>query len=155
MQTEFDMAQIHPILSEVLESGGEFCLYPKGTSMLPLIRAKKDAVLLIRAESLEKDGIYLYRRKNGQYVLHRLVDFTPEGEPIFCGDNQVRLEYGITERDIIARVRDILRDDGRYHINSSEYQRYLRRLHAPSYRFFRFLPRRVRARLANMLRRKK
>ena len=46
LRTEFDMRELYPLLSEVLESGGEFRLYPKGTSMLPLLREGEDSVLL-------------------------------------------------------------------------------------------------------------
>ena len=42
------------IIREVLSSGGEFRLYPHGTSMLPLLRQGRDSVSLRQVDS---DGI--------------------------------------------------------------------------------------------------
>ena len=39
MRSEFHaMEEIYPLLQEVIDSGGEFRLHPRGTSMLPLLR---------------------------------------------------------------------------------------------------------------------
>ena len=67
---EFSMEEMYPLLREVIDSGGEFRLYPRGTSMLPLIRQGKDSVALVRPEALSRHDICLYRRGNGQFVLH-------------------------------------------------------------------------------------
>lgn len=147
MQSEFDMAEIAPILSEVIESGGEFRLYPKGVSMRPLIVAGRDSVVLVRHEKLQKNGMYLYRRKNGQYVLHRLIGFEADGAPVFRGDNQTAKEYGIGEADIVADVNGLFHDNKPYSLTSFRYRAYLARLSFAPYRFLRFLPRKLKARL--------
>ena len=104
LRTEFDMRELYPLLSEVLESGGEFRLYPKGTSMLPLLREGEDSVLLKKCTELEVGGIYLYRRKGGKFVLHRLVALEETRAPVFRGDNQDWLERGIPREDVLAVV---------------------------------------------------
>ena len=147
LQTELDMREIFPLMSEVLDSGGEFRLYPKGTSMLPLLREGEDSVLLTKAGNLSVGEMYLYRRKNGKFVLHRLVAFDDVGNPVFRGDNQNWLEYGVTQPDIIARVCGIYKKDVPYPMDSRRYHAYVRRLSSPFYSFFRFLPRRVKAKL--------
>lgn len=38
---EFRLSDYDEIIREVLDSGGEFQLFPRGTSMLPLIREKR------------------------------------------------------------------------------------------------------------------
>lgn len=141
------MAAIAPILSEVIESGGEFRLYPKGVSMRPLIVAERDSVLLVRHKKLQKNGIYLYRRKSGQYVLHRMIGFDAHGAPLFRGDNQTAVEHGIEEKDIVADVSGLFHGDKPYSLTSFRYRAYLARLSFPPYRFLRFLPRRLKARL--------
>lgn len=148
LQTEFDMRELYPLLSEVLESGGEFRLYPKGTSMLPLLCEGEDSVLLKKCTALEVGNIYLYRRKGGKFVLHRLVALEKEsGAPVFCGDNQDWLEYGVAREDVLAVVSGIFKKDVPYPMNSPRYRTYLRRLSSPFCRFWRFLPRRVKAKL--------
>ena len=147
LRTEFDMRELYPLLSEVLESGGEFRLYPKGTSMLPLLREGEDSVLLKKCTELEVGGIYLYRRKGGKFVLHRLVALEETRAPVFRGDNQDWLEYGIAREDVLAVVSGIFKKDVPYPMDSPRYRSYLRRLSSPFYRFWRFLPRRVRAKL--------
>ncbi len=151
LQTEFELYEVLPVLTEVLESGGEFRLYPKGTSMLPLICAGEDSVLLAKCEELTLNGMYLYRRKNGKFVLHRLVAFEKNGDPVFRGDNQTRLEHGITRADVIAAVCGVFKKDVPYPLDSREYRAYLRRLSSPVCRFFRFFPRRVKGKLAQMM----
>ncbi len=148
LQTEFDMRELYPLLSEVLESGGEFRLYPKGTSMLPLLCEGEDSVLLKKCTALEVGNIYLYRRKGGKFVLHRLVAMEQgNGAPVFRGDNQDWLEYGIAREDVLAVVSGIFKKDVPYPMDSPRYRSYLRRLSSPFCRFWRFLPRRVRAKL--------
>lgn len=147
LRTEFDMRELYPLLSEVLESGGEFRLYPKGTSMLPLLREGEDSVLLKKCTVLEVGGIYLYRRKGGKFVLHRLVALEETRAPVFRGDNQDWLEYGIAREDVLAVVSGIFKKDVPYPMDSPRYRSYLRRLSSPFCRFWRFLPRRVRAKL--------
>lgn len=147
LQTEFELCEVFPLLTEVLESGGEFRLYPKGTSMLPLLRQGEDSVLLARRGELTLNQIYLYRRKNGKFVLHRLVAFDGDGNPVFRGDNQTWLEYGISPDDVIAVVSGIFKKDVPYPLDSRKYQAYLRRLGSPVHRFLRFLPRRIKGKL--------
>ena len=148
LQTEFDMRELYPLLSEVLESGGEFRLYPKGTSMLPLLCEGEDSVLLKKCTALEVGNIYLYRRKGGKFVLHRLVAIEQgSGAPVFRGDNQDWLEYGIAREDVLAVVSGIFKKDVPYPMDSPRYRAYLRRLSSPFCRFWRFLPRRVKAKL--------
>ena len=71
---EFSLADYDETIRIVLDSGGEFTVYPKGTSMLPLIRQGRDSVTLAKPSApLKRGDIAFYLRDNGQYVLHRVV----------------------------------------------------------------------------------
>lgn len=99
----FRLADFDDTIRTVLESGGEFRMYPRGRSMLPMLREGIDSVVLVSpGETLEKGDIALYLRADGHYVLHRVVDVT-DGVYTMCGDNQVKKEPGIT-RDMIIGV---------------------------------------------------
>ena len=110
----FSMEELVPLLQEVIRDGGEFRLYPRGTSMRPLLREGIDSVALVTPPPKRRRGeILLYRRANGQYVLHRLVAFRKDGALCFCGDNQRELEWGITEENVIASVCAVYRGEKR------------------------------------------
>ena len=144
---QFDMAELYAVILEVIESGGEFRLFPRGTSMLPLLREGKDSVLLTAPKALKKQDICLYRRGDGSFVLHRLVKFKGEGEPVFCGDNQTALEYGVPREAIIARVSAIYRGERRVSPTSIFYRLYVFFYLVLRIRYLRLLPRRIKARV--------
>lgn len=106
---EFSLSEYDETIRLVLDSGGEFTIFPKGTSMLPLIVQGRDSVTLVKREGdLRKGDIAFYLRDNGQYVLHRVIK-AKNGQYIMCGDNQLSPETGIENRHIIGIVRLINR----------------------------------------------
>jgi len=103
--------ELLPIILQQLDSGGTVCIKPYGTSMLPLIRQGKDEVVLEKlSRKVKKYDILFYRRKDGQFVLHRVVKFGKNGEYIIRGDHQFEYETGITDSDVIGVVKEIRRD---------------------------------------------
>ncbi|MGN0622523.1 MAG: S24/S26 family peptidase [Oscillospiraceae bacterium] len=107
----FKLSEYDDTIRLVLESGGEFRIYPKGTSMLPLIVQGRDSVALIKPSGeLKKGDIAFYLRDSGQYVLHRVVR-AENGVYSMCGDNQLNIEQGIEQRHIIGVVSKIYRRD--------------------------------------------
>ena len=135
------------MLLEVIESGGEFRLWPRGTSMRPLLREGKDSVALVLPERLHKRDICLYRRADGAFVLHRLMKFDKSGDPVFCGDNQTSLEYGVKQAQIIARVCAIFRGEKRISLKGLRYRLYTRIYGFLPLRWLWLLPHRVVAKL--------
>lgn len=110
----------------VLESGGEFRLYPRGTSMLPLLVQGRDSVVLKRiTEPPKKDDILFYKRDSGAYVLHRMVGKDSQGY-IICGDNHTILEHGITDSHLIGIVTQIYRGEKCVKPDSFCYRLYVR-----------------------------
>lgn len=88
--------------AEQLEQHGFCSYYTVGTSMLPLLRPRKDLVHLKKPSGrLRKYDVALFQRKNGQYVLHRVVK-VGEQEYVFLGDNQILREPGIRDSQILG-----------------------------------------------------
>ena len=113
-KTDFDLKEYVPLIEEVIESGGEFRLFPRGTSMMPLLRQGNDSVILVKCENApKKRDIIFYKRPNGQFVLHRILKRLKDGTYILCGDNQTVLEKEITEEMIIAVVSAVFRGEKR------------------------------------------
>lgn len=152
---QFSMEEIVPLILEVIESGGEFRLSPRGTSMLPLLREGRDSVVLVSPAHPTKRDIYLYRRENGTYVLHRLLKLTENGEPIFCGDNQTVLERGVPRENILARVCAIYRGEKRISVTAFRYRLYVALHCFMPWRYLRFFPRYARGFLRRLLKNKK
>lgn len=87
-------------------------IYPiVGTSMMPLLRQHKDFVVIKKIDrKLKKYDVPLYKRNNGQYVLHRIIKITTNGY-IIRGDNCFNNEYDITDNNIIGVLDYIVRDN--------------------------------------------
>lgn len=103
LNKEVSLDDVIDIMREKLESGGTVTFTPNGTSMEPMLRDGKDVVVLKKPRGrLRLYDVPLYRRDNGQYVLHRVVDFCNDGSYVMCGDNQFAREKGIRDDQIIA-----------------------------------------------------
>lgn len=119
------MSEIVPLIVQTLEDGGQFRLITAGTSMKPLLRNRRDTVVLAKAQNVSRFDIVLYRRKNGQYVLHRIVRCEDDGSFTLCGDNQLIYEHGINREDIIASVCEIEKNGKTIDFFSPKYRLYV------------------------------
>lgn len=125
VEQSFELKEMSAVMEQVLGSGGEFRFFPRGTSMLPLIRQNIDSIALTSApEKLKKHDIPLYRRDNGQFVLHRIVSSNPDGTYNMCGDNQITVERGIRREQIIGVVTAIFRNGNRVNVTAMSYRLY-------------------------------
>ena len=120
------IAEYDSLIREVLDSDGEFRIYPHGTSMLPLLRQGIDSVALRKLDRApRKFDILFYQRADGSYILHRVKKVTDEGL-IMWGDNHTMLEYGVTEDMIIGYAARIFRDEQEINCDGFLYRWYLR-----------------------------
>ena len=117
------LEQLMPLFRERLEAGQRVTFYPRGTSMLPMIRQGIDTVTLSQLpEKLHKYDLPLYQRENGQYVLHRIVKAE---ETYTCiGDNQFVYEPGLTHGQMIAVVSSFTRGNRVYDVTDWRYRLY-------------------------------
>ncbi len=122
---KISLDEIYPIIKEKLQSGGTVQLPITGTSMNPLLYWGRDSVELIKCENAKKYDIIFYRRDNGQFVLHRIVGKNENGF-ILCGDNQVKKEYGIQDKHIIAVVKSITRKGKTFSVDKFSYRLYVK-----------------------------
>ncbi len=121
------MSELFPIISEVVASGGKFSLVTAGTSMLPLLRNRKDTVILVQKKGrLKKFDLPLYRKQDGSFALHRVVKVCDDSYNM-SGDNRVTTEKGIKDEDIVAVAEAIIRKGKRIDLYSSlKYRMYVR-----------------------------
>lgn len=121
--------ELMPLMLEQLNAGRAVKLSPTGVSMLPMLRQGRDCVILSPPPSrLRKYDIPLYRRPNGQYVLHRVVKIR-KNDYTCIGDHQFSPEHGVTHEQVIAVVTGFTRDDRAYTVDALSYRVYCRLWH--------------------------
>jgi hypothetical protein len=110
-QQAADGPSFRSVLAEVLREQGHIIGTPAGSSMWPILRSQRDTVLLASPSGrLKRLDIALYRRRNGQAILHRVLKVRSLDYGL-CGDNQWAIEYGITDEQILGVVEGIYRDE--------------------------------------------
>ena len=76
LNKDVNLDDVMQIIAEKLDAGGTVTFNPRGTSMLPMLRDGDDTVVLSKPKGrLHLFDLPLYRRKDGSYVLHRVVNF--------------------------------------------------------------------------------
>ncbi len=121
------LAELEPILREVLEADGTFRITVTGTSNLPILHPDRDTVVLGRVNGpLRKLDLPLYRRDSGQYVLHRVVSVEADGTYTCCGDQQWKKEPGICLDQVIACVVSICRNGREFSAENKQYRFWVR-----------------------------
>ena len=125
------LSEMLPAMEETLSAGGTVKLPITGTSMLPLLVAGRDNVVLKKADlPLRRFDLPLYRRKDGAFVLHRVVAVEKDGTYTMCGDNQWVKEPGIPGEQIIGIVVEVERKGELISVRSFRYRTYVRVWHA-------------------------
>lgn len=111
----------------LLEENIDIVLGVTGSSMNPLLVNNRDSVILKSCNKFElkKGDITLYKRQNGQYVLHRIIKVTDKGYNL-CGDNQYVIEKDLPKENIIAVVNAFERKGKIYNCNNHIYIAYWR-----------------------------
>lgn len=118
-----------PLIEECLQAGKTVKFSPKGVSMLPMLRQGIDNVVLKAPteEKLKKYDLPLYRRRGGQFVIHRIVKVNDRYTCV--GDNQFRLEHGVAHEQIIGVMVAFTRGSKRYSADHLGYRIYCRVWH--------------------------
>lgn len=112
-------------LGDALKEKGIYVGTVSGTSMLPMLRNRKDTVIIRPVTGkLKKYDVALYRKEN-MYVLHRIVKVMPD-RYIICGDNCTNLERDVTNRQIIGKLEGFYRGERQILVNGVGYKLYCR-----------------------------
>ena len=110
---------------EQLAGCGKLVYTNKGDSMMPLIKQDRDLLVIEPVKGrLKKYDVPLYKRDNGQYVLHRILKVR-EHDYVICGDNRWVKEYGIQDRHIIGVLTAVIRGGKEVSVNDRKYRLYV------------------------------
>lgn len=111
---QVDTAEYLSEIIEILRQGREVSIPVKGNSMAPFLRERRDAVLLgLFSRKPNKGDVVLYRRSNGQYVLHRIFRRDKNQQYYMEGDAQNWVE-GPIEREQIKALAVKFRRKGKW-----------------------------------------
>lgn len=112
-------------IEEVLEEQGMLVCTTSGTSMYPMLRDRRDTIIVMPYEGrLKKYDVPLYK-SGSRYVLHRIVEVRPDSY-VICGDNCERKEYGITDDQILGVLTGFYRGSKQINMDGWQYKIYAR-----------------------------
>ena len=95
---------------DILTRDGRLVFSTVGKSMLPLIREGKDLVVICPAPSaLKRNDVILYKRNDGQYVLHRIVAIRSDGL-VTRGDNCCSKECHIQIGQVVGILQAVMKN---------------------------------------------
>lgn len=143
--TNIELDELTPVLLGCLNDGQTVVLPVVGNSMAPLLRSKRDQVILAPtdATALHPGDLPLHLRYDGRLVLHRIVErddgqhrevygkkaVLPSARPgkrlvyTVMGDSQTIPTTGVTPEIIIAVAVAIVRKGKRIECDSAAYRR--------------------------------
>ena len=124
-------------IEEVIEEQGFFMCSTVGVSMYPMLRNRRDVVVIVPVtDRLKKKDVALYKRNDG-YVFHRVIKVMPD-HYIIRGDNCYYKEV-VTDDMVIGVLKEFYRgktksqitpngnaDSPKIELNSFKYQVYIK-----------------------------
>ena len=107
-----------------LSRAGTVAFPVKGVSMRPLIKAGRDAVLVTAKNGrLGRYDVGLFKRDNGDYVLHRVITVQDDGY-LFCGDSQTFTE-AVREDQVLGVMSGLTRKGRKTNLDGGAYRAYV------------------------------
>ena len=124
----FPMEELGLLVKEFTACGKEVVISAKGISMKPLLREGKDRNVLApcNTENFRVGDVVLYTRRNGSYVIHRIVGINEDKTFNLMGDYQTLVERGINADQIVARADGFMRLNHEFSLNSPLYRIYVK-----------------------------
>lgn len=117
------MKLLAELMEKPLSEGKTVKFTVVGNSMYPLLRNGEDCVCLSKLPSPKKYDVILYKRKDGSFVLHRIVGVLKDGF-VLLGDNQLVKEYPVAFCDVVAVMTGFWRKGAYVSVNKAWYRAY-------------------------------
>jgi hypothetical protein len=112
-------------IEEIIARDGIYVSTTVGTSMRPMLRDRRDTVVITPVSGrLKKYDVALYR-SGEKYFLHRVVKVLPDSY-VICGDNCEQLEHGITDDQIVGVLTEFYRGERHVSVTNPLYRAYAR-----------------------------
>ena len=112
IETYYSALQVKTYTFENFLKEKGFIVYTNvGTSMLPLLRERRDIIeICLLTRSPRKYDVILYKRGE-TYILHRVLKVLPNGKGyLIAGDHNTLIERDVVDEMILGRMTRIVRD---------------------------------------------
>ena len=105
---------------DLLQEKGCFVYTNMGTSMMPLLRQRRDIIEIHKKGTArcKKYDVVLYKRES-RYILHRILKVHPN-DYVIVGDHCIRREYGITDDMILGVMTKVIRNGKTIDVNTNK-----------------------------------
>ena len=126
-------------IEEVLRERGKYIGPTVGTSMLPMLKHRRDTIVVeAKTQRLKPLDVALYKRGTA-YILHRVLEVR-ENDYIIRGDNCYYDEI-VPEECVIGVLTEFFRNKKHYHCTDKRYLKYVNKRvkNYPRRRFFQNL----------------
>ena len=111
-------------IKKILSDDGVFVSTTSGVSMYPLLRNRRDTVIISpHSERLKKYDVGLFCRGDS-YVLHRVIKVLPDSYMI-RGDNCIMPEH-VSDSEILGKLTGIYRSEKQVDMQGRAYRLYSR-----------------------------
>lgn len=137
-----------------IEKNGAIAFVPGGNSMWPMLKNKKQSVIVVaKTQRLKKFDVAFYLRDNGAFVLHRVMQVLDDGY-VMCGDSQFTLEK-VKEENVFGIMTSFYRGKKCVEVTDEKYILQVQRYYArPKIRKIRlkifYLRQRIKNKLASI-----
>ena len=116
------MEELAEIVKFQLNNGGKAKLKISGSSMQPMLKSRRDEVVLVPPDAPRIGDVVLFLRESGAYVFHRIIAIE-EGKYICCGDNQA-IREPVDREQVVAIMDGFVRNGKYYSKNAFGYRIY-------------------------------
>ena len=99
----------HITFEKVLEKNGVLVYTNVGTSMMPLLRQRKDIIEIRQKEGKCKKYDVVFYKRGDRYILHRILRVLPNGY-LIAGDHCTFVEKDVTDNMILGVMTRVLRN---------------------------------------------
>lgn len=109
---------------EQLNEHGSFVYTNRGSSMRPLIRQKRDVIVIEKKNGrLKKYDVAFFKRESGAYVLHRVMKVY-ENDYMIVGDNCTEKER-VKEEQVLGVMTELRRGEKIITPENKKYKAYI------------------------------
>ena len=115
-----------PLIKKAINENSTIRIYPRGKSMMPMIKEGVDSVVLSKADDFKKYDIVFFKSDDSFYSLHRIIKITKD-KIYVCGDNQSKKEI-IDRKQIIAKVESWYKGEEKISNDDKKYRKYIRKI---------------------------
>lgn len=119
----FSIKELAPVIKQLVSEDKQVKFTITGNSMFPLLVNRRDMVTLASFDNIKKYDVVLHQRKDGTYILHRVIGVKGDTFTI-AGDNETIKEKDVNISQIIAVAVSFERKGKKIYANDIAYRIY-------------------------------